>query len=169
MPLTEAVIEGLLKETFLKTAAVQSIKLSVWWNTLKNTRGQVHFCYTCTHITSVRKSWFLEQRKLHRIQYFGRRDWNPVASLFSYFDSGRERIYFTHLGPICPASNNFFFNNLICAIIETLYSSYSFKRSSQVSCLWSLVTGEESPKAVALSLVVHRLTGSKKGNHKTIA
>ena len=36
----------------------------------------------------------------------------------------------------------------------------SYLRS--VACdLQSLVTGEKSPKAVALSLVVHRLTGSK--------
>ena len=32
-----------------------------------------------------------------------------------------------------------------------------------VACDWqSLVTGEKSPKAVALSLVAHRLTGGKK-------
>ena len=44
LPLTEAVIQGLLKETFLKTAVLQSVKHSVWWKSFKNTHGEVHFC-----------------------------------------------------------------------------------------------------------------------------
>ena len=105
----------------------------------------------------------LQQRKLHRIQHFGRRDSKPMTSLFSYFDSGRERTYFTHLGPFCPASNNFFsttwfvqlYKQFICVILLN-----SYLRS--VACDWqSLVTGEKSRKVVALSRVVHRLTRSK--------
>ena len=53
----------------------------------------------------------LQQGKLHRIQYLGRRDSKPMTSSFSYVDSGRKRMYFTHLGPFCPASNNFFSTN----------------------------------------------------------
>ena len=58
------------------------------------------FVKTARMLSSVQNSLFLEQRKSNRIQHFGRRDSKPVASLFSYFDSGRERMYFTQLGPI---------------------------------------------------------------------
>ena len=58
----------------------------------------------------------------------------------------------------------FFFNYLICAIIQTLFFRAILLNSylSSVDCDWqSLVTGQKSPKAVALSHVVHHLTGSK--------
>ena len=48
----------------------------------------------------------------------------------------------------------------LCKLFIRVILLNSFLRS--VACDWqSLVTGEKSPKAVALSLVVHRLTASK--------
>ena len=100
---------------------------------------------------------------MHRIQYFGCRDSKLMPSLFSYFDSGRERMHLTHLGPICPPNNCFsttYFVQLYKHFIRAILLN-SYLRS--IACdRQNLVAGQKSPKTVASSRVVHRLTGSKK-------
>lgn len=83
-------------------------------------------------------------------------------SIFSYSDWGRGGNYFPHLNPVWPVSN-IFFNTLVVQIykhfIRTILSDSQLR---SVVCHWqSLLTGEKSSKAAALSLVVHRLNGSK--------